>query len=127
MLAPIPRRMLQSSAVFHVPTAIDGYQKPTAVTDYAVAHVHIQADDVTIRTSQNTEVQLRGTLFVDAKFSAPAYDYEALQQTAHAAGGVMTVTVTDRHGAASGPYTVLTVDGLPDDEDRLHHWELGLV
>jgi hypothetical protein len=24
-------------------------------------------------------------------------------------------------------YTVVTVDGLRDDDDRLHHWEIGVV
>ena len=126
MLAPIPRRILKSTAVFSVPTGFDVYQKPTT-TSYTVKNVHLQSDDVTVKTAQNTEVQLRGTLFIDAKFSTPPLDFDALQQQAHAAGGVMTVTVTNRHGDSSGPYTVLIVDGLPDDEDRLHHWELGLV
>lgn len=126
MLAPIPRRILKSTAVFSVPTGFDVYQKPTT-TSYTVKNVHLQSDDVTVKTAQNTEVQLRGTLFIDGKFSTPHLDFDALQQQAHAAGGVMTVTVTNQHGGSSGPYTVLVVDGLPDDEDRLHHWELGLV
>jgi hypothetical protein len=24
-------------------------------------------------------------------------------------------------------YTVLTADGLRDDTDRLHHWEIGVI
>lgn len=138
MLSHIPRSILKSSAVFSVPTSFDRWQNPQgpfpdnsdvpgAVTTYTVENVHLQADNTTHRTAQNTEVVLRGILYVDSRYSTPALDFEALQRTAHAAGGVMTCTVTNRHGDPSGPYTVVTVDALPDDEDNLHHWELGLV
>jgi hypothetical protein len=38
----------------------------------------------------------------------------------------MTLEVINRAGKRSGPYTVEIVDGLPDDEDHLHHWEIGV-
>lgn len=127
MLSPIPRRILRDSAAFSVPAGFDRYQNPIDPTVYNVENVHIQADNSTHKTAQNTEVTLRGILFVDARYSTPKLDYEALQEAAQAAGGVMTVTVSDKHGNSSGPYTVLVVDALPDDEDNLHHYELGLV
>ena len=126
MLSPIPRRILRDTAVFSVPSGFDRYQNPVTPTSYTVENVHIQADNSTHKTAQNTEITLRGILFVDARYSAPKLDYNSLQETAHAAGGVMTVTVTDKHGNSVGPYTVLVVDALPDDEDNLHHDELGL-
>lgn len=127
MLGTIPRRIMRSTAAFSVPTEFDRYQNPGKPDSYTVHNVHLQADNSTHRTAQNTEVVLRGKLFIDGRYSSPALDYEALQASAHAAGGVMTVTVTNKHGDPSGPYTVVTVDALPDDEDNLHHWELGLV
>lgn len=127
MLSPIPRRILRDTATFSVPSGFDRYQAPLSPTTYIVSNVHIQADNSTHKTAQNTEVTLRGVLFVDARYSAPKLDYEALQEAAQAAGGVMTVTVTDKHGSSTGPYTVLVIDALPDDEDNLHHYELGLV
>ena len=126
MLSPIPRRILRDTATFSVPTGIDRYQKPQTV-NYTVQNVHIQSDNSTRRSAQNTEVTLRGVLFVDARYSTPALNFWALQTQAQQAGGVMTCTVTDRRGGTTGPYTVEIVDGLPDDEDNLHHWELGLV
>lgn len=127
MLSPIPRRILRDTATFSVPGSFDRYQSPQDVTTYTVANVHLQHDNSTHKTAQNTEVTLRGVLFIDAKLSSPALDYEALQEAAQAAGGVITCTVTNRRGGTSGPYDVAVVDGLPDDEDNLHHWELGLV
>lgn len=127
MLSPIPRRILRSTATFSVPSGFDRYQNPTAPTAYVVNNVHLQADNSTHKTAQNTEVTLRGVLFIDARYSQPVLDYEALQETAQAAGGVMTVTITDRRGGVTGPYTVVVVDVLPDDEDNIHHIELGLV
>lgn len=127
MLSPIPRRILQSTATFSVPTGFDRYQNPLAPTTYTVKHVHLQNDNSTHRTAQNTEVTLRGVLFIDAHYSTPQLDYNALQEAAQAAGGVMTVTVTDKRGRATGPLTVQVVDVLPDDEDNVHHIELGVV
>lgn len=127
MLSPIPRRILRDTLTLTVPGGFDRYQAPINPTVYTVQNVHIQSNNETRKTTENTEVVLRAILFVDARYSTPALDFWALQTAAQQAGGVMTCTVTDRRGSVTGPYTVLVVDGLPDDEDNLHHWELGLV
>lgn len=127
MLSPIPRRILRDTATFSVPSGFDRYQKPLTPTEYTVHNVHLQNDNRTRKTADNTEVTLSGILFVDARYSTPSLDFDALQRATQAAGGVMTCTVTNRRGGTSGPFTVLVIDGLPDDEDNLHHWELGLV
>lgn len=127
MLSPIPRKILRDTVTFSVPAGFDRYQKPLEQVTYTVTDVHLQADNSTIKRSDNTEVQLRGVLFIDARRSKPSIDLEELQAAVQAAGGMITCTVTNKRGKESGPYTVLTVDGLPDDEDNLHHWELGLI
>lgn len=127
MLSPIPRRILRDTLTLSVPGGFDRYQAPLDPTVYTVQNVHLQSNNETRKTTENTEVVLRAILFVDARYSAPALDFWALQTAAQQAGGVMTCTVTDRRGGVTGPYTVLVVDGLPDDEGNLHHWELGLV
>ena len=126
MLRPIPRQMLRSTLTLYVPTGFDRYQKPTNET-YTVKNVHIQADNITRHTTENTEVTLKGILFIDQHYSTPTLDYEALQASVQAAGGVMTCKVTDKRGSETGSYTIITVDALPDDEDNIHHYELGLV
>jgi hypothetical protein len=35
--------------------------------------------------------------------------------------------VTSPAGRVSGPYTLKIIDALPDDEDNLHHYELGVT
>ncbi len=127
MLSPIPRRILRDTLTLSVPSGFDRYQKPLTPTTYTVNNVHIQSDNVTRKTTNTDEVTLTGILFIDARYSTPSLDYEALQEQTQVLGGVMTCTVTNRHGNTSGPYTILVVDSLPDDEDNLHHWELGLV
>ena len=127
MLSPIPRRILRDTLTLSVPGGFDRYQAPQEPTVYTVQNVHLQSNNETRKTTDNTEVVLRALLFVDARYSTPALDFLSLQTAAQQAGGVMTCTVTDRRGGVTGPYTVLVVDGLPDDEDNLHHWELGLV
>ena len=127
MLSPIPRSILRDTLTLSVPTGFDRYQNPLKPTVYTVHNVHLQADNSTHKTAQNTEVTLRGVLFIDARYSTPSLDYEALQEATQALGGTMTATVANRHGSCSGPFDVIFVDGLPDDEDNLHHWEIGLV
>ena len=126
MLSTIPARILRDTAVFFIPTGMDKYQQTVNKTEI-VRRVHLQSDNSTRKTGTNTEVVLRGVLFIDARLSFPTLDYWALQESAQAAGAVMTVSVTDRSGKTTGPYTVLTIDGLPDDEGNTHHWELSLV
>lgn len=126
-LAPIPARMLHDTAVFHVVTGMDRYQRKT-YEDYTVSHVHLQSSNETRKTAADEEVLLRGILFVDARKSTPVYDLYALQQNSLEAGDTMRVTVYDASGAETGEYAVLVVDGLPDvPATRTHHWELGLI
>lgn len=127
MLSPIPRRILRDTLTLNVPSGFDRYQKPLAPTVYTVSSVHMQNDNTTRKRADNTEVTLNGIIFVDARYSTPALDYDALQAATQALGGVMTCTVENRRGGVSGPHTILVVDGLPDDEGNLHHWELGVV
>ena len=124
MLTPIPRRILRDTMTLTVPSGFDRYQAPTGSRTYVIRNVHFQGDNITRKTTDNTEVQLRGTIWIDARYSFPKLDYEALQDATQAAGGVMTCTIKGPHGNVSRPMTILTVDGLPDDEDNLHHWEL---
>lgn len=127
MLRPIPQRILQSKATFKVPGGVDRYQKPTGETTYVVSKVHLQNDNSTVHTATNEEVTLRGILFVDARLSTPVLDYTALQEAAQAAGSTMTVTVTDKRGRTTPVMSVVTVDALPDDEDNIHHYEIGVI
>ena len=126
MFTPIPRRILRDTMTLYVPTGFDRYQKPTN-TVYTVQNVHCQSDNRTVKSQLNTEVTLSGTIFVDMRFSHPKLDYDALQEAAQAAGGTMTCTIRNKAGKTSKMYTIQVVDALTDDEDNLHHYELGVV
>lgn len=119
MLRPIPARILRSTATVKVCSGVDMYQNQTFDT-YTVQHVHLQPTEKIIKSSTNTDLQLSSVLFVDVRHSSPALDWRALLQTAHDHGGDMTVTVRNV------TYTVATADGLRDDTDKLHHWEISL-
>lgn len=120
MLRPIPARILRSTAVVDVCTAIDLYQKQT-YTQYIVNHVHLQPTAEIRKTTTNTDQQLKSILFVDARLSIPQLDWTTLFEYAHAIGGDMRVTV---RGVT---YTVMAVDALRDDTDLLHHYEIALA
>ena len=126
-LAPISARMLHDTVTFSVPKSMDRYQNKTYDT-YTVHNVHLQSESSTVKGPDNTEVVLRGLLFVDARRSTPVLDLYALQQAALEVGDTMRAVVKDASGTEIGDYAVLVVDDLPDvPATRRHHWELGLV
>lgn len=126
-LAPIPARMLHDTVVFSVVTGMDRYQTKT-YTEYTVRNVHLQSSNDVRKGADNTEVQLRGILFVDARRSLPVLDLYALQQQSLQAGDTMRAKVYDASGNEVGDYAVLIVDDLPDvPATRRHHWELELI
>ena len=120
MLRPIPARILRSTATVKVCSGTDMYQNQTYDT-YTVNRVHLQPEERIIKGIDNTDQHLNGTLFVDLRHSTPALDWRALLQQAHDNGGDMRVIVRNIE------YTVISADGLRDDTDRLHHWEIGVV
>jgi hypothetical protein len=119
MLRPIPPRILRSTATVEVCSGADLYQKQTYDV-YTVERVHIQPTEKIVKTTSNTDQQLSAVLFVDARISKPALNWRALLEQAHNLGGDMRVTI---RGVT---YTVASADGLRDDTDRLHHWEIGM-
>lgn len=126
-LSPIPSRMLHDTAVFKVVTGMDRYQEKT-YEEYTVNNVHLQSNSDTVKRANDTEVQLKGILFVDARRSLPALDLNALQDQSLKNGDTMRVNVTDASGNDAGEYAVLVVDSLPDvPATRVHHYELGLI
>lgn len=126
-LSPIPSRMLHDTAIIKVVTGMDRYQEKV-YEEYEISHVHLQSDTDAVKRANDTEVQLKGVLFVDARRSQPVYDLNALQEQSLGNGDTMRVTVYDASGNNAGDYAVLVVDSLPDvPATRVHHWELGLV
>ena len=119
MLRPIPARILRSTATVEVCTGTDLYQNQTYGT-HTVKRVHIQPTERIVKSTGNTDQQLNAVLFVDARISSPALNWRELLESAHNLGGDMRVTV---RGIT---YTVASADGLRDDTDRLHHWEIGM-
>lgn len=126
-LAPIPARVLHDTVVFQVVNGMDRFQEKT-YEEYTVRNVHLQSSTDVIKGPDNTEVQLRGILFVDARKSLPVLDIYALQQQSLENGDTMRAVITDAAGTQIGDYAVLIVDDIPDvPATRRHHWELSLV
>lgn len=127
MLAPIPARMLHDTVTFKVVNGMDRYQNKT-YDEYVVNNVHLQSSNDVYKRANDTEVQLKGILFVDARRSTPILDLYALQQESLLNGDTMRAIVKDASGAEVGDYAVLIVDDLPNvPANTRHHWELGLI
>lgn len=126
-LAPIPQRMLHDTAVFKVVKGMDRYQNKE-YEEYTVKNVHLQSSNDVYKRANDTEVQIKGVLFVDARKSTPILDLYELQNQSLAQGDTMRCEVYDASGALTGDYAVLVVDDLPDvPATRRHHWELSLI
>ena len=119
MLRPIPAKILRTTATVKACTGTDLYQNQTYET-YTVNRVHLQPTERIVKTKDNTDQQLQSILFVDVRHSTPSLDWRNLLQTSHDHGGDMRVIVRGIE------YTVAACDGLRDDTDRLHHWEILL-
>lgn len=127
MLRPIPSFLLTDTLVLNVCAQVDAWQN-VSQTQYTVNNVHLQNTNETVKSKENTEVVLRSVLFIDGARSTPVLDYDALAEQSQKAGAPMTCTVTNAQGQTLGPFTILTVDPVPDvPSTRIHHIELGLV
>lgn len=126
-LAPIPGSMLHDTAIFYVVDYMDRYQKKV-YREITVKNVHLQSSNNVLKRANDTEVQLRGILFVDDRRSTPRVDLYALQKESLEKGDTMRVMVKDASGNEVGEYAVIEVDDLPDvPATRRHHWELSLI
>ena len=119
MLRPIPARILRSTATVETCTGTDDYQNQV-YESVIVNNVHLQPVERIVKSVNNTDKQMNAVLFVDVRHSSPALNWAQMLKQAHDVGGDMRVTV---RGIT---YTVLSCDGLRDDTDRLHHWEIWL-
>lgn len=120
MLKPIPSKIMKTTATVKVCSGVDRYQNQT-YTEYTVKRVHLQPTNEIRKMQDNTEINLRSVLFVDARTSSPKLDWCALLQTAQAIPGDIRVIVRGVE------YTVIAVDELRDDTDGLHHYEISLA
>lgn len=122
MLRSIPARILTHNITVSYAPTLDAWGAADAeATTYDVKHVNVQPMNETRKSKDNTEVDLVGICFADARLSTPALDYWELKNAAEAAGGDLTITFGTR------VFAVKTVDALYDDQGILHHWELGLI
>lgn len=128
-LAPIPSSMLRNKAAFFKPTTTDRYQNATDGEWKYIDRVHLQMSTDVIKGPDNTEQQLKGILFIDARKSVPAENWATEIKVALAAGADLQVTVLDEPGRwLLGNFTVLDVIDVPDvPANRTHHWEILLV
>ena len=127
MLQTIARSLLGDMMTLKICAGVDVWQNPTW-TEQTVQHVHLQSTNETRKSKENTEVVLRSVLFIDAKRSTPALDYDGLAEESQKNGKPMRCTVYNSSGQKYGDYEILTVDPVPDvPATRVHHIELGLV
>lgn len=126
-LAPIPSRMLHDKVVFHVVQYMDRFQNKV-YQEYTVNNVHLQSSSDVLKRPNDTEVQLKGILFIDERRSSPRIDLYELQRQSLELGDTMRAVVYDASGNLIGDYAVIQVDDLPDvPATRRHHWEVALI
>lgn len=120
MFRPISAKILKSTATVSVCIGLDVWRNQTYET-YTVTNVFMMPSEQIVKSTDNTDRQLQGTLFVDARRSRPALDWKALLRQAQDIGGDMRVTLRGVE------YTVLSVSEYRDFADKFHHWEVGVA
>lgn len=108
-MRPIPRRLLQHSAVLVTQQSEDVWQMAQE-TFVPLAHVCVEPGERWVTDAQNRKVQLSATLFFDCKVSVP-HDVKF-----HAGEKIRW---------DGGTYTVETAELLYVGKNP-HHWEVGL-
>lgn len=121
MLRPIPLQLLKTSASLKVSQEVDRWGESTDKT-ITLTKTHLQASNAVKKTRDSREVVLRAILFYDVKNSLPrGVDFDALKMQADEAGECMALDIK------GFTYTVETVEAVPDDRGKIHHYELGLT
>lgn len=121
MLRPIPSQILKTAATLKVPQEVDRWGERADKT-LTLTKTHLQASNAVKKTRDSREVVLRALLFYDVQTSLPrGVDFDALKNQADEAGENMTLDIKGL------TYTVETVEAIPDDKGRTHHYELGLT
>lgn len=131
-LAPIPASLCKHKAVFKMyypaTTADKRYQKQTYPYDITVDKVHVQIGTTILKGADNTEVQVKGTIFMDPKRAPQADQVPTIMDVSLSMGKPLRVEVFNAGGGSLGTYEVLQIDKLPDvPSDRIHHYEVLLV
>lgn len=109
-MRPIPKRLLIHTAQLSAPEGGDVWQSITYSNPVKLGHVRLEACSKIIIGSNNMQRLQSATLFFDAINSIPADT---------------TFTEGQRIQALGRVYTVLAVEPLYDDQ-KLHHYEVGL-
>ena len=109
-MRPIPKQLLIHTAKISTPEQQDAWQSVTYSEPITLEHVRIEPCRKLVLESDNTQRQQTATLFFDVVNSLPA-DFE--------------FTEGQRVEALGQIYQVLMIEPLYD-EQKLHHYEVGL-
>ena len=118
LLAPIPGRILRHAIQFRECTGVDVYQSPKYVA-HDVYRVAVQPTVEVHKTRDNTDVNLKGICYIDARRSTAANPVKWMEDSERAGHSA-------KLDFAMQEYTVSGVETLYDDTGHIHHWEVLL-
>lgn len=107
----IPRKLLIHSAVLHRKTAKDLWGKESLDQGVLLEFVRVDPSGRVIRDKNKAEIQMEATLFFDCRNSRPRD---------------CSFCIDDILAFNGQNYSISVVEPLYDEE-KLHHYELGLV
>lgn len=112
-----PKHVYAHTVTLKKCSAIDQWRDPT-FTETTISNVCVQPTHDTIRTKDNTEVQMQAVIFIDSLYSRPFVDMVVAQDTSEANGHAMIITF------GTHDYTVAKVETLFDEFGRVDHYEV---
>ena len=110
-MKPIPKKLLIHTVIHARSTDVDRWGAVETAQLAELKFVRIEPSKQVVRDKNNAEIQLAATLFFDCKNSKPAGT---------------EFKVDDLISFNGEKYQIKVIEPLYD-EDRLHHYELGLI
>ena len=110
-IRPIPKRLLNHTVNRHKVAEKDRMGKVILDTGITIKHVRIEPSSKVIRDKSGAEIQLAATMFYDCRNSEPRNVQFAVDDIINFSGQC---------------FSVQAVEPLYDN-NRLHHYELGMI
>ena len=112
-----PKHVYAHTIILEICSEVDRWREPT-YTETVITGVCFQPTHDTIRTKDNTEVQMQAVVFIDSEYSRPFIDMVDAQDESEANGHAMVINFMERN------YTVAKVETLFDEFGRIDHYEV---
>lgn len=122
MISPIPKNLLVHSAELVTKYSPDKWGRSSSSSRQALSHIRIEPSSKMIADNTGTSVRLSAVLFYDCTNSSPGVTFALKNDEAD--GKTVDIQQVIFKGRI---FSVRTIEPLYADNEKIHHYEIGLV